>query len=341
MTVPKTMLAIQQPDAHSQSLTLTTLPTPTPAPNTSEHLIRVHAVAPCAGELLWPQYFPPSSGSSRVFIPCPDVAGTVVTAPADSPFRPGGKVYTRANYLRNGGGSEYTVLATEELAHCPKKNGNDLSDLSWAGVAAIPLSSMTAWQALFEQAGVGDLEGGAWKGKRVLVTAASGSVGIWLVQLAKLAGATVVGTCGRDNLGFVSGLGADEVLDYRTVDLRSWAAGEEGRKVDVVIDCAGRKALTDSWWALKEGGTIVSIFQPPGDVRPEGCEVEVRKELFFIMEPVRKHLEAITRLVEEGKCRGLVDSVWPLERFQEAFQRVESGHARGKVVIDFGLNRGQ
>lgn len=240
-------------------------------------------------------------------------------------------MYTRANYSRNGAGSQYTILATEELAHRPR------NELSWAGVAAIPLSSMTAWQALFEQARVGDLESGGWKGKRVLVTAASGGVGIWAVQLAKLAGARVVGTCGPGNLEFVRGLGADEVLDYRTVDLKSWVAGSGG-KVDVVIDCIGRRALADSWWALKEGGTIISIFQPPKEVRPEGCEVKGVKEVFFIMEPVREHLEAITRLVEEGKCRGFVDSVWPLELFQEAFKRVESGHARGKVVIDFGLN---
>ncbi|OJJ05029.1 hypothetical protein ASPVEDRAFT_197981 [Aspergillus versicolor CBS 583.65] len=329
---PKTMRAIQQPNAHSQSLILTTLPTPTPSPNSSEHLIRVQAVAPCAGELLWPPLFPPSSGP-RVFIPCPDVAGTVVSAPPDSPFRPGDAVYTRANYARNGGASEYTLLATEELAHRPR------NELSWAGVAAIPLSSMTAWQALFEQAGVGSLESGAWKGKRVLVTAASGGVGAWVVQLAKLAGASVVGTCGPDNLGFVSGLGADEVLDYRSVDLKSWVAADDGgRKVDVVVDCIGRKALADAWWALREGGIVMSIFQPPGDVRPQECETKDVKEVFFIMEPVGKHLEAITKLVEEGKCRGFMDSVWPLELFQEAFKRVESGHARGKVIIDFGLN---
>lgn len=197
---------------------------------------------------------------------------------------------------------------------------------------------MTAWQALFEQAGIGSLESGAWKGKRVLVTAASGGVGAWVVQLAKLAGASVVGTCGPDNLGFVRGLGADEVLDYRSVDLKSWVAADGGRKVDVVVDCIGRKALADAWWALREGGIVMSIFQPPGDMRPQGCETKDVKEVFFIMEPVGEHLEAITRLVEEGKCRGFVDSVWPLELFQEAFKRVESGHARGKVIIDLGLN---
>lgn len=328
--IPKSMRAILQPNPNSTDLVLTILPVPTPAPNATEHLIRVHVVAPCAGELLWPAHFPPGTGP-RDLIPCPDVAGTVVTAPEDSPFRPGDEVYTRANYLRNGAGSEYTLSVTEELAHRPK-NG-----LSWAGSAAIPLSSMTAWQALFEQAGVGDLQSGKWRGKRVLVTAASGSVGTWLVQLAKLAGATVIGTCGPDNLEFVKGLGADNVLNYRTEDMKAWATAPE-TKVDVVIDCAGRKSLADSWWTIKDGGIMTSVFQPPGQVVPEGCEVKDVKEVFFIMRPVREHLEAITTLVEEGKCRGFVDSVWPLEHFDQAFKRVEGGHTRGKVIIDLGLN---
>ncbi|KAL4912979.1 hypothetical protein BDW62DRAFT_214582 [Aspergillus aurantiobrunneus] len=326
------MLAITQPNPNSTNLTLTSVPTPIPTPNTHEHLIRVHAVAPCAGELLWPPNFPPSVSRS-LFIPCPDVAGTVVSGPENSPFRPGDEVYTRANYARNGAGSEYTISVTEELAHCPKDAG-----LSWAERAAIPLSSQTAWQALFVQSGVGDLQSGGWKGKRVLVTGASGGVGMWVVQLARVAGASVVGTCGSGNVEFVRGLGADEVLDYRRADLREWAAGPGGR-VDVVVDCVGRKALEDAWWAVKDGGTVMSIFQPPGTVVPAGCEVKDVKEMFFIMEPNRGHLEAITGLVEQGKCRGVVDSVWPLWQFQEAFKRVDTGHARGKVVIDFSLNR--
>ncbi|KAL4779840.1 NAD(P)-binding protein [Aspergillus varians] len=325
-SMPDTMRAIIQPNPNSTDLTLTTLPIPTPTPNTPEHLIRVHAVAPCAGELLWPANFPPPT--LRTFIPCPDMAGTVISAPTSSPFRPGAEVYTRANYHRNGAASEYTISVTEELAHRPK-------GLPWAECAAIPLSSQTAWQALFEHSGVGDLGSGNWDGKRVLVTAASGSVGMWVVQLAKLAGATVIGTCGAGNVEFVKGLGADEILDYRSVDLKEWAgAGTGERKVDVVVDCVGRKSLEDAWWAVKDGGVVLSVYQPPRGGFPEGCDVKDVKDVFFIMEPVGAHLEAITELVEEGKCRGAVDSVRPLEEFREAFKRVDGGHARGKVIIN-------
>ncbi|KAL2811986.1 NAD(P)-binding protein [Aspergillus granulosus] len=327
-SIPATMLAITQPDPKSTSLRLATVPTPKPAPNTSEHLIRIHTVSPCSGELLWPANFPPSTGRD-LWIPCPDMAGTVVTAPESSPFKPGDEVYARANYLRNGGGSEYTISVTEELARRPNA-------ISWVSTAAIPLSAQTAWQALFVQTGLGPVDGDAWKGKRVLVTAASGSVGSWVVQLAKVAGATVIGTAGTDNVDFVKSIGADEVVDYKATTLKDWV--KVSGQVDVVIDCIGRKSLEDAWWTIKDDGILLSIFQPPEQVVPQGYSGNV-KGRFFIMQPVREHLEGVTKLVNEGKVKGTVDSVWPVTQFEEAFKRVDSGKARGKVIIDFDLNR--
>ncbi|KAL2819563.1 hypothetical protein BDW59DRAFT_181644 [Aspergillus cavernicola] len=332
--LPRTMRALIQPSNTSTTLHLTTRALPTPSPNTDEHLIRVHSVAPCAGELLWPANFPPPK--PRELIPCFDMSGTIITAPDTSPFRPGDEIYTRSNYLRNGSASDYTIGATEEIALRPK-------GLSWVESTAIPLSAQTAWQALFVQSQVGGIESGAWKGKRVLVTAASGGVGMWVVQLAKVAGAIVIGTCGPDNVQLVKSLGADEVVDYRKMGLKEWVGGGggggEGGKVDVVIDCIGRKSLEDAWWTVKDGGIVLSIFQPPKMVVPDGCEVKDVRDIFFVMGPNRAHLEAITRLVEEGRCRGFVDSVWPLEQFGEAFKRLDGGHARGKIIIDLSLNQ--
>ena len=326
-TLPKTMRAILQPDANEKRLILTRRDIPIANYDAGEHLIRVHSIAPCAGELLWPKFFPPPA---RELIPCYDVAGTVVTAPDFSPFRPGDEVYARTDYVRLGCARDYTIGITSELAHRPK-------GLSWVESAAIPLSSQTAWQALFVQSGVGDLESGNWKGKRVLVTAASGGVGLWIVQLGKLAGATVIGTCGPNNVELVKSLGASEVINYRAVDLKTWGQVAEN-KVDVVIDCVGKKSLEDAWWCVKDGGSLISICEPPKQVQPEGYNGKDVKNLFFIMEATRAHLEAITKLVEEGKCRGFVDSVWPLEQFEEAFQRMDTGHARGKIILDFSLN---
>ncbi|KAJ5961279.1 uncharacterized protein N7479_008429 [Penicillium vulpinum] len=331
------MRSIIQQTASSKALTLTSTRLPIPNHAQKEHLIQVKACSPCAGELLWPKNFPPPT--ARTLIPCPDMAGIVVSAPEDSPFQSGDEVYARTNYVRPGNACEYSIAVTDELAHKPK-------GLSWVQAAAVPVSAETAWQVLFVHAlATGDVEEMdleaaklAWAGKRVLVTAASGGVGIWLVQLATLLGAEVVGTCGSGNVELVRSLGAKEVLDYRVADLREWATQSPSNKVDVVIDCIGGKALGDAWWTVKDGGVVLSIYQPPLQVCPEGFEGESVRDLFFVMQPVRRQLEEISKLVEKGVCRGLVDSVWPLEQYEEAFKRLDGGHTKGKIVFDLSLN---
>lgn len=333
---PAKMRGIIQPNANSKDLSLTTLSTPTINPSLGEHLIHVKTCAPCAGELLWPKNFPPPN--PRELVPCPDVAGVIISGPKDSPFQPGDEVYARTNYIRPGNAREFTIGVTDELAHKPKT-------LSWVAAAAVPVSAETAWQILFIHAGIaGDAEADwstaqdAWKGKRVLVTAASGGVGMWVVQLASLLGAEVVGTCGTANIALVRSLGAKEVLDYRSTNICEWAE-DPAKKVDVVIDCIGRKSLEDAWWTVRDGGVVLSIFQPPKQVCPAEYTGTGVKDVFFVMEPVRRHLESITKLVELGTCRGMVDSVWPLEQYEEAFKRMDGGHARGKIVFDLSLNQ--
>ncbi|KAJ5767285.1 uncharacterized protein N7511_004901 [Penicillium nucicola] len=344
MPLPKTIRTLLQPTAHSPTLTLTQTPLPTrnPAPNSPEHLIQVKACSPCAGELLWPKNFPPPT--PRPLIPCPDMAGIVISAPADSPFQPGAEVYTRTNYTRPGNARDYSIAVTDELAFMPK-------GLGFVQAVSVPLSAMTAWQIIFvhvfgsgsgvegEGEGMGMEQARAvWAGKRVLVTAASGGVGMWVVQLARMLGAVVIGTCGSGNVELVRGLGASEVLDYRAVDLREWA-GKKGNAVDVVVDCVGRQSLADAWWTVQDGGVVLSIYQPPRDVCPAEFRGSEVKDVFFVMQPVSRQLEEITKLVEAGLCRGMVDSVWPLEQFGEAFKRLDGGHAKGKIVFDLELNR--
>ncbi|KAF9886173.1 hypothetical protein FE257_011998 [Aspergillus nanangensis] len=339
MSISPTMRTILQPTADSgtDDLTLTIFPTPTPNLSENEHLIRVHTCSPCAGELLWYKNFPPPV--SRVLIPCPDVAGTVVTAPANSPFPAGTEVYARTNYLRPANARDYTIGVTGELALKPQR-------LSWAEAAAVPVSAQTAWQALFVHAGIAPRGADgkeadwaaaekAWAGKKVFVTAAAGGVGIWVVQLAALLGAEVIGTCGgAKHVELVKSLGAKEALDYRVTDLRKWAEEHEEWRVDVVVDCIGQKAVEDAWWFVKDEGTVLSIFRPPAPSRPEGVKAQGVKDVFFIMGPRGDQLQEITRLIDEGKCRPTVDSVWPLEKFREAFRRVDTGHAQGKVILD-------
>jgi NADPH:quinone reductase-like Zn-dependent oxidoreductase len=314
------------PDRYTPKVALINRPIPTPNFDKNQHLIKVHATAPCSGELLWPAGFPEREEPNKVLVPCDDLAGTIVSAPPNSPFKAGDEIYARTNFNRAGNAADYTIGLTEELAIKPK-------NLSWAEAASVSLSVLTAWQALFSQAGLGDFGPNTYKGKRILVTAAAGGVGQYMVQLGRLSGAEVVGTAGPDNIDFVKSLGALEVLNYRTTDFKAWAEAE-GKKVDLVIDCVGNKSLEDAWWTVKDGGIMMSICQPPEQQIPAGYTGKDVRNSFWIMHPDGPTLSKITLLLEEGKLKPTVDSVFPLEKFEEAFKRVDSGHARGKVVFD-------
>ena len=326
ISIPSSTRALLQPDTLSKTLILTKFPVPTTRPSSDEHLIRVHAISPCNGERLWPKNFPPPDPTSKELIPCDDMAGTVIIAPSSSPFLPGSEVYARTNYRRTGCARDYTIAMTDELALRPQR-------LSWTDSAAVPLSAQTAWQALFVHAGLGGTGAGQAAGKRILVTGASGGVGIWIVQLARLAGAEVIGTCGPDNVEMVRNLGASLVINYRATSLSDWAQNPRNQ-VDIVIDCSGRQSLEDAWWALREGGLLIGIVQPPEQARPEGCRAKDVRSLFFIMEPNGGQLAQVTKLIEEGKCGPVVDSVWEFEEYEKAFERADSGRAKGKVIID-------
>ncbi|KAL4886732.1 putative zinc-binding oxidoreductase [Aspergillus karnatakaensis] len=325
--LPTSIRALLQADPNSHKITLVQREVPTPDASKNEHLIRVHAASPCAGELNWAKFV---NIPGKEIITCDDVAGVVVSAPSDSPFQPGSEVYARTNYWRPGCARDYTIATTDELALRAK-------NLSWAESAATPLSAETAWQAFFTHAEIGEFGSSAWKGKRILVTAAAGGAGVWLVQIGKLLGAEVIGTAGPKNTEYLKGLGAAEVLDYHTVDFKAWGS-EEKNKVDLVIDCIGGKSLEDAWWTLKDNGTIIGIVQPPIQRKPEGLELPNVTDKYFIMTPNGTDLEEVTKLIEAGKVWPVVDSIWSLEQFEHGYARLESGHARGKVIFDLTLN---
>jgi NADPH:quinone reductase-like Zn-dependent oxidoreductase len=297
----------------------------------------VHATAPCNGELRWAVDFPDSVPVEKVLVPCQDLAGTVVAAPADSSFSfaPGDRVYCRIDAARAGAARDYALPRASELAKIPPS-------LNWIEAAATPLSALTAWQAIFVQgtldaAGIkGDAKARAHNAKiRVLVTGAAGGVGSWLVQLAALAGAKgVVAVCSGDKEEAVRKLGATEVVDYRKVSTEDWVKADPAvREVDLVIDLIGGKTLAGCWAAVREGGTIISVNTPPDVVKPAGLEKKVAKSLFFIVEPLGSNLAEIGELIEAGKVRPTVDSVWEFADFKKAFERLESGHTKGKIVI--------
>ncbi|KAF2678579.1 NAD(P)-binding protein [Lentithecium fluviatile CBS 122367] len=312
------------------------LSTSAPVPqSTTKHLVKVHSTAITNGELTWA----PFVNWPAHHVPCYDVSGTILHPVSDSPFAPGDKVYGRIHAAREGSAAQYALILPEETARIP-------DGLGMEEAATVPMSALTAWQALFEQGLLtgaytpinvphvseeGEVYGGQAKGKRVLILGAAGGVGQMAVQFGKLAGAWVVGTASGRNQGYLTELGVDEVIDYTKTSVEDWIGDKEESKFDLVFDCVGGKSMIDGWTAVKPDGAYISVV--PGFKEPEGGKPAGVQSKWFVMESRGNELEGIGRFIEKGMVRGCVDSVWKIEEFEEAFKKTASGHARGKVVL--------
>jgi len=329
--LPTTIRTLSQPDPNIPKVILTTSPLPALTPGSkTEHLIKVHATSPCADELIWPRNDPHLFSST--IVPCYDLSGTVIQAPSDSPFPPGTDIWCSTPPGRPGNGREYTIATTEELATRPKC-------IDAVTAAGVPLSAVTAVQALFVHGGIRGFRDGE-EGKRenatkkILVIAAAGGVGIWLLQLAREAGVGgIVAVCGTDNVGFVKELGATEVIDYRKQSVEEFYSRNKNKRVDLVIDCKGGKSLEEAWSCVRQGGILLSICEPPENRKPAGCTTQDIQSSFFILTARGSDLTDVSRLLEEGKVVPFVDSVWNLDDYEKAYERVGEGHTRGKVII--------
>jgi len=191
-----------------------------------------------------------------------DVSGVVAAVGADvTRFRVGDAVYSRPDIKRNGTYAEYVAIRDDEVALKPLT-------ISHIEAASLPLSGITAWEALITSAQL-------TPGQRVLIHAGSGGVGSLAIQLAKSRGAYVIATTSGRNRAFVESLGADEVIDYQTQRFT-----EILRDIDVVFDTLGGDIQESSWSVLKQGGIRISIVNPPSDEKAK--ELGVRSAFVFI-----------------------------------------------------------
>ncbi|KAL6713303.1 hypothetical protein ACLMJK_008768 [Lecanora helva] len=299
--LPSSMLALRLTPPATLSLAYT----PVAIPSETQHLIRVCTTAPTRDELTWPE----TLARSRP-IPCHDLVGTIVSEPRNgkSKFRIGDTVYGLLSFSRDGCAAEYTVAEPEELSLKPEC----ISDVE---AAAIPLSALSAWQALF-------VHGEMKAGDRVLVLGASGSVGVMAVQLAKAKGGVVTATCSAKNTDFVKALGADFVV--------SSSHEQDLEEIfDLVIDCVGVAARSKAWEKMKGGGALISIACPMKDEEvPKG-----KRGSFFIVEASGAQLDKIADIIRAKELNSVVDSEFALEQGPEAFAKLEKGHMKGKIVI--------
>lgn len=253
-----------------------------------------------------------------------DVAG-VVDALGDgvTDFRVGDEVFGGSLAGCSGSFAEYETLDAKCLVAKPPR-------LSFADAAAIPLAAQTALLAVHQ---VGRVE----RGSRVLIQGAGGGVGTFVVQLAKLFGGEVTAVTSADHLDLVRTLGADHVIDY---EAERWT--ELGVKYDVIFGVGGytplftyARHLAKGGRYVAVGGTMAQIFEPL--FLGKLCSLLSGRTLSSLtMTPTRTELEYLATLASAGELRSTVDRVYPLERAVEAISYVETGRARGKVVLEVG-----
>ncbi|PDT08607.1 MULTISPECIES: NADP-dependent oxidoreductase [unclassified Rhizobium] len=265
-----------------------------------------------------------------------DVAGTVVrTGSRVRRFKVGDAVYARPRDHRVGTFAEFIAIDEADVALKP-------NNLGMSEAASIPLVGLTAWQALVE---VGKVK----PGQKVFIQAGSGGVGTFAIQLAKHLGATVATTTSAKNAELARSLGADVVIDYKTQDFEKLLSG-----YDLVLNSQDPKTLEKSLGVLKPGGRLISISGPPDPAFASelGLNLFLKLVLRLLSRGVRKkakrlgiaysflfmradgqQLGEITRLIEQGVIRPVVDKVFPFEKTGDALAYVETGRTKGKVVI--------
>jgi len=223
----------------------------------------------------------------------------------------GDEVFSRPDISRDGAYAEFITIKESEVALKPKS-------IDHIHAAALPLVGLTAWQTLFDAAGLA-------AGQRVLIHAAAGGVGHLAVQLAKWKGAHVIATASAHNHDFLRKLGADQVVDYKTVCFE--AAVEP---VDVVLDTLGGETQERSWKVLKPGGILVSIASPPS---AEEAKAQGMRQAFVFTQPNAAQLAEIAKLVDAEKLKVIVETILPLSDATRGQELSERGHTRGKIVL--------
>ncbi|BDH16321.1 NADP-dependent oxidoreductase [Streptomyces hygroscopicus] len=309
------MRAVSQDTAGGPDvLKMTTTDRPVPGP--TEILVRVHAAGVNPTDWKSRSQGAFMTGAKAPFTLGFDVSGVVEAVGLGvTLFAPGDKVFGMPRFPHPAGAyAEYVTAPARHFAHLP-------ASLDHVQGAALPLASLTAWQALVDTAQV-------QPGARVLIHAAAGGVGHLAVQIAKSRGAYVIGTARQAKHDFLRGLGADELIDYTQQDF-----AEAVRDVDIVLDTIGGDYGARSLRTLRPGGTLVSIL-PLDDTFPAAQAREARVRAgFLLVEPDRAGLQAVAGLVDSGKLRVAVDTVVPLEEAAKAHTLGETGRTTGKIVL--------
>ena len=331
--LPRTMLSWQYTSTKNgleENLTLNTIPIP--QPTASQHLVKIHTAAlnpvdyrlsesPLIHKLCIPK--PASPGD--------EFAGTIVQPAPGSGFKEGDRVFgaVGTNFMCGGAMSEYGVCSVKTLAALPE-------DVSMVDAAGITVAGVTVYQAIVPYSKVGD---------RVFLNGGSGGVGTFGIQIAKAAGRVVDVCCSGANAALCKELGADQVIDYKTRDVLM-ALKAAGRKYDLVVDLVGNDHSL--YWKAHEytnpGAKFVTVaishqfsfirFVAAARLLPRFLGGGGRQHLIVVGDPKVEELKQIADWMVEGKVKAVIDSKYKFGDLRQAYQRLKTGRAKGKIVVN-------
>jgi NADPH:quinone reductase-like Zn-dependent oxidoreductase len=287
---------------------------PFPQPKENEILIKSVAagVNSFDGTLLSGKYAK-VFGTQLPWIPGYDVAGTVERVGSNvKKFKAGDSVYAFISIPNGGGYAEYALAKDDQAALKP-------AALSFAEAAAVPSVALTAWQALVDKANV-------QPGQTVLIQGGSGGVGMFAIPIAKIRGAKVLATASTANQDFLKQLGADVAIDYKTQKFEDVA-----KDVDVVVDGVGGETLKRSYPIVKKGGILVSLV---GRVDQAELDKYGIRGVSLEAEYNSGQLAEIGKLIDARKIKVIVSETFPLADAAKALAKANTGHARGKIVLN-------
>jgi NADPH:quinone reductase-like Zn-dependent oxidoreductase len=243
-----------------------------------------------------------------------DFSGVVVeVGEGISVFKKGDEVYGQASIIRGGSGSfaEFASADANTTARKPK-------NASHVEAAALPLTGVSAWQALVDHIGLS-------RGEKILIHGGAGGIGSIAIQLAKHLGAYVATTVSAKDIQYVKELGADEAIDYKNQSFEDLV-----HDYDAVYDTVGGETYVRSFKVLKKGGIIVSMLEQP---RADLMEQYGVNAIGLFTQVNSERLSKLAELVEKNAIKVHVEKTFPLERAGEALAYLQKGHPRGKVVL--------
>ena len=245
-----------------------------------------------------------------------DIAGEVVEAGPGADLREGERVYGMLNNFSGGAYAEYVVAGTDQLGRVPES-------IDLKNAAAIPLAAQTALQALKDDAQVKT-------GDRVLINGASGGVGVFAVQIAKILGAHVTAVSSYRNVDLCRELGADEVIDYTKTELT-----EIPQRFDAIFDVFGNYHFDDLKHLLNERGTYVHTIPGPRTFKDAVRTLLSKKRArLVIVRSKREQMDWLSAQIDAGRLRAVLDRSFAFEDVADAHRHLQTKRARGKVVLE-------